>query len=92
MAHPQFDYSHLSPEERLQLVEDLWDSLVREHPAAIPVPASHLAEIERRLAAYRADGQRGRPWREALDEIDRQLAARGDPAPAEGSQTEERGE
>jgi len=27
LAHPKLDYSHLSPEERLQLVEDLWDSL-----------------------------------------------------------------
>ena len=74
------------------MVEDLWDSLVREHPAAIPVPAAHLAEVERRMAAYRADGQLGRPWRQVLDEIDRQLAARGDPGAAEDPEAEERGE
>ena len=75
MAHPQFDYSQLSPEERLLLVEDLWDSLTRDHPAAIPVPAAHRAELERRLAAYRADGQRGRPWREVLDALEQEFDA-----------------
>lgn len=73
MAHPLFDYSQLSPEERLQLAEDLWDSLIREHPAAIPVPASHTAEVARRLARFRADGNRGRPWRDVLDRIDATL-------------------
>jgi putative addiction module component (TIGR02574 family) len=77
MAHPKLDYSHLSPEERLQLVEDLWDSLVRDHPAAIPVPESHREEIGRRLAQFHRDGERGRPWREAMDRIDRELAERG---------------
>jgi putative addiction module component (TIGR02574 family) len=75
MAAPRFDFSLLSPEERLQLVEDLWDSLAREHPAAVPIPAAHRAELERRLAAYRADGQRGRPWREVLDTIEQELDA-----------------
>lgn len=75
MAAPHFDYSQLSPEERLQLVEDLWDSLVREHAGAVPIPASHRAELERRLAAYRSDGDRGRPWRDVLDTIEQELDA-----------------
>ncbi len=70
MAHPAFDYLHLSPEERLQLVEDIWDSLALGAPESVPIPESHARELDRRLAAYRADGNRGRPWREVLDEID----------------------
>jgi putative addiction module component (TIGR02574 family) len=37
----------LPPEDRLQLVEDLWDSLAAE-PEAIPVPDWHREELVRR--------------------------------------------
>ena len=73
MATSTLDFSYLTPDERLQLVEDLWDSLALETPEAVPVPEWHKREIERRLAAYRRDGDRGRPWREVLDEIDAEL-------------------
>lgn len=78
MAHPSLDYSHLSPEERLQLVEDLWDSLAVGAPESVPIPESHARELDRRLAAYREDGDPGRPWREVLDEIDADLTGRGE--------------
>ena len=77
MAHPRLDYSHLSPEERLQLVEDLWDSVAVGSPDSVPILESHGRELERRLAAFRADGDPGRPWREVLDEIDADLTGRG---------------
>lgn len=76
MATSVLDFRHLTPDERLQLVEDLWDSLARETPEAVPVPESHVREVERRLAAYRHDGDRGRPWQEVLDEIDAELDRR----------------
>ncbi len=76
MALPVLDYSELSPEERLQLVEDIWDSLALGAPDAVPVPESHTQELTRRLAAYRQDGAPGRPWREVLDEIDEELTGR----------------
>lgn len=34
MISPIFDFSHLSPEERIQLAEELWDSL---EPSAVPL-------------------------------------------------------
>jgi putative addiction module component (TIGR02574 family) len=37
----------LPREDRLQLVEDLWDSLAAE-PEAIPVPDWHREELDRR--------------------------------------------
>ncbi|GJG86465.1 antitoxin [Gemmatimonadetes bacterium T265] len=70
MATSVLDFSHLTPDERLQLVEDLWDSLALGSPEAVPVAEWHVREVERRLAAYRRDGDRGRPWQEVLDEID----------------------
>jgi putative addiction module component (TIGR02574 family) len=38
----------LSANERLQLVEEIWDSLAAE-PDSIPVPDWHKAELDRRL-------------------------------------------
>lgn len=38
----------LPPDERLQLLEDIWDSLAVT-PEDVPVPESHRAELDRRL-------------------------------------------
>jgi putative addiction module component (TIGR02574 family) len=40
------DFSHLSPQERLDLISDLWDSLEAEH---VPLTPAQAAEIDRRL-------------------------------------------
>lgn len=39
----------LPPEQRLQLVEDIWDSLAQSE-ASVPVPEWHRTELDRRLA------------------------------------------
>ncbi len=39
----------LPPEERLQLVEDIWDSLAAD-VAQIPVPEWHRRELDRRAS------------------------------------------
>lgn len=60
---PRFDFSHLSPEQRLALAGDLWDSLSeRELDAVAPVTPELAAELERRLAAHRADPAAAKPW------------------------------
>jgi putative addiction module component (TIGR02574 family) len=38
----------LPVDERLQLVEDIWDSIAAT-PEAVPVPEWHKAELDRRL-------------------------------------------
>ncbi len=68
MGTTRIDISRLSPSERLQLVEDLWDSLT---PADIPLTPAQVKELDRREALHRAEPKRGRPWREVLDEIER---------------------
>ena len=67
MASPVFDFSRLSPEERIQLAEDLWDSLPESQPQ---LTDAQRAELERRRAFHAADPGRGRPWREVMDEIE----------------------
>jgi putative addiction module component (TIGR02574 family) len=49
-------------------VEQLWDSLT---PEQVPLTAAQAEEIDRREALHQADPTRGRPWREALDEIEK---------------------
>ena len=55
----------LSVRERLDLIEQIWDSL----PAQVSsdeVPEWHLAELARRRAEADASPGMGKPWREAL--------------------------
>jgi putative addiction module component (TIGR02574 family) len=62
-----FDFSHLTPEERIQLAEDLWDSLpIRD----VTITDAQRAELERRRQLHEAAPDRGRPWRDVLDEIE----------------------
>ena len=50
--------------ERLQLVEDLWDSIAAEREQA-PVPEATLVELRARKAAFDADPSSGITWEEA---------------------------
>ena len=68
MALPQLDIDRLSPTERIELAEKLWDSL-REAPDEVRLTAAQEEELDRRLDAYREDRDPGQPWRETLSEI-----------------------
>ena len=58
----------LPAEQRLQLVEAIWDSLI-EIPQAIPISEDVREELDRRLAAYYEDPSSARPWREFREEL-----------------------
>jgi putative addiction module component (TIGR02574 family) len=49
--------------ERLQLVEDLWDSLAQED-ANLPVPAAQTEELRRRKQRFAEHPASGRTWEE----------------------------
>jgi putative addiction module component (TIGR02574 family) len=67
--YPEFEALFKLPlAERLQLVEDLWDSIAAEH-AQEPVPAQVLAELRERKARYDANPESGISW----TEVKRQL-------------------
>jgi putative addiction module component (TIGR02574 family) len=42
------DIIKLSTAEKILLVEDLWETIIADEPS-IPVPESHVAELDRRL-------------------------------------------
>jgi putative addiction module component (TIGR02574 family) len=45
------EISRLSTAEKILLVEDLWDSIAADE-ASLPVPQSHLDELDRRWARF----------------------------------------
>jgi putative addiction module component (TIGR02574 family) len=53
----------LSAEERLQLAEEIWDSLDDEPPAPLLTDAFRR-ELDRRIAALDANPDAVTPWRE----------------------------
>lgn len=53
----------LSVPERIQLAEDLWDSIAAE-PEALPLTEAQRAKIERRLAEHDRDPGSAIPWDE----------------------------
>jgi putative addiction module component (TIGR02574 family) len=59
MPNPIFDFSHLTPEERIQLVEALWESLA-ETPESLPLTDAQAEELDRRVEACERDRSPGR--------------------------------
>ena len=60
------DIAKLSPGERLELLEQLWDSL---SPEAIPMTDAQTKELDRRLDELDREGPVGIPWNEVLERI-----------------------
>jgi putative addiction module component (TIGR02574 family) len=60
MRNVEFDLSKLSVAERIQLAEDLWDSVPES--ADIPLTNAQKAELERRLADLEQHPDAGEPW------------------------------
>lgn len=60
--------ANLSAEERLRLLEELWDSLSAV-PEAVPLTPAHRQELDRRLDELDRNGPSGIPWEEVLQRI-----------------------
>jgi len=58
----------LPVEERIRLVEDLWDSIAADQQA-LRLTAEQKAELDRRLDAYEIDKNRGRLATDAVADI-----------------------
>ncbi|GAX40424.1 addiction module component [Tolypothrix sp. NIES-4075] len=55
------DISQLSVAERIQLAEDLWDSILTT-PAAVRVSETQQQELDRRLEEYYQNPMQGSSW------------------------------
>lgn len=72
MSEPSSTFRHLPIAERIELVEDIWDSIVEQSTAALPMSREDLDEMHRRLEAHRANPGQSRDW----NDVRRQLLGR----------------
>jgi putative addiction module component (TIGR02574 family) len=60
MSKIDFDFSKLSITQRIELAEELWDSIPES--AEIPLTEAQSAELDRRLADLDQHPDAGEPW------------------------------
>ena len=66
MAAPLIDFSHLTPDQRIELAEQLWDSL---NPDLVGPSDTDDELLRARRAELARDGDLGEPWRQAIQEL-----------------------
>ena len=69
---PEFDAAPKN--QRIAFVQELWDRIAQDSDQ-IPVPDHHKRVLDKRLNAYRASPQAGRPWSEVREELLAKLSA-----------------
>ena len=68
MAKPNIDIKNLTTDERLDLIEELWESL-GANSDQVPLSEAQEAELDRRLDEMEQDGAEGIPWEQVLKQI-----------------------
>ena len=63
---PPFD--QMTPTERVLYVQDLWDRIA-EQPQDLPITETQRAELQDRLADYRAHPETSIPWEVARERM-----------------------
>ena len=71
---PPPGFEDLSPDEKVQYVQDLWDYVVAD-ASKVRVPDWHRGIIAERLAEYRAAPNEGKSWAQVRDRLLLELAA-----------------
>ena len=72
MSEHQIDIDSLDTEQRLRLIERLWDSLSAK-PESIPLTEEQKAELDRRLDEIDAGDTEGIPWDEVMKQVENSL-------------------
>ena len=63
------EYMKLSVSERIQLVEDIWDSIAAEALNTVELSQAQMAELNRRVAAHRTDPSTAIPWEQVRSKL-----------------------
>ena len=72
--HPNdLDFSKLSAAERIQLAEDLWDSVASE-TGGLPLTEGQQAELDCRLAEMEDEAGEGESWDIVRARLEKRLA------------------
>jgi len=61
--------SKLSVDERIELVEAIWDTVAADAPT-LPIPEAHRAELDCRLEDLANDPDAGSPWDEVRTRLE----------------------
>ncbi len=61
-------FDQMTTAERILYVQELWDRIAAEAEREAPTPAQ-AAELDRRLADYRADPETSIPWELAREQM-----------------------
>ncbi len=73
MSRPAIDIDHLNAEEKLELIEVLWESLVAD-PTSIPVTDAQKEMLDRRIAELESGNAETIPWEEVRARIQKELS------------------
>ncbi len=73
MSRPAIEIDNLNVEERLELIQSLWESLVVD-PSNIPVTDAQKQLLDERLDAIEAGDDAGSPWEEVKARILKRLS------------------
>ena len=63
------DILQLSVAERIQLAEDIWDSIAAEDSEAASLTPAQLQEVQARLQAHDQDPSSAVPWEQVRSEL-----------------------
>jgi putative addiction module component (TIGR02574 family) len=63
------EIAKLSLAERIELVEDLWDSIASEAADSLTLTDAQKAELRRRMQAHRDDPNSALPWESVRAEL-----------------------
>ncbi len=67
------EFNRLSADERLELIHTLWDSFVDSGADELPITPRQRDVLRERQAFASANPSAGRPWRDVLDDVEREL-------------------
>ncbi len=73
MSRPAIEIDNLNVEERLELIESLWESLVAD-PSMIPVTDAQKRILDERLDEIEAGDDAGTPWEDVKARIQKRLS------------------
>ena len=62
------EITQLSVAERIQLVEDIWDTIVAE-PESVALTEAQMQELDQRLDDYHTNPHTGSSWQEVRQRI-----------------------
>jgi putative addiction module component (TIGR02574 family) len=68
MSVPIEKILNLSVKKRLEVIEEIWDSIATD-PEAIPLTSAQRRELDRRKALHRANPSEAVPWAEVRSRL-----------------------